>query len=264
MEPWVRSLRMITALMRTALMGSAQYRASFMLDLLTGSISSLGIVLPLVFVYDHAQSVGGWVFHESLLVTGFFLILQGLVGFAVEPNLGAIVEGVRSGSLDYLVLKPVDAQLTASFTKIAPARLWDVVAGAIVLAWGLTGVAVPTPGAVGAAIALLGAGICGIYGLWLLAICASFWFVRVDNLRFLLSSALDAGRWPVHVYQGWIRLVLTVLLPVAMVTSFPAMALLGRLDWSLILHAAAVGAGFLLLSRVAWVMALRHYTSASS
>jgi ABC-2 type transport system permease protein len=57
---------------------------------------------------------------------------------------------------------------------------------------------------------------------------------------------------------------MTVLVPVALVTSWPPMALLGRLDPAHAAQAVAVGAGMLLVSRLAWTQALRHYTSASS
>ena len=264
MGPSVRSVRVIMALLRVALMNAAQYRASFVVDLLTGAISSVGVILPLIFVFDHTADLGGWSFDESLLVTGFFLLLQGLVGFAVEPNLSAVVEGVRSGALDYLVLKPVDAQLAASLQRVAPAKAWDIFAGGGVTAWGLAHLPTPSAGQFLTAGALLALGLLATYGLWVLVICTSFWFVRVDNLRFLLTAVLDAGRWPVGIYRGWVRLVLTVVIPVAVVTSFPALALIGRLNPTLVVQAAGVCVALLVASRLSWLAALRHYTSASS
>jgi ABC-2 type transport system permease protein len=182
----------------------------------------------------------------------------------VEPNLGAIVEGIRSGQLDYLLLKPPDAQLVASMQRVAPARGWDVLAGLGVGGYAMAHLATPPPAAVATAVALLGAGLLAIYGLWVLVVCTSFWFVRVDNLRYLLGAILDAGRWPVTVYRGLARVVLTMVIPVAIVTSYPALALLGRLEATLAAQAAAVAAGMLAVSRFAWVQALRRYTSASS
>ena len=259
-----RALRVLAALLRVAFMTTAAYRASFLVDVTVGAIASVGVVLPLVFVYAHSSSISGWSFPEALLVTAFFLLLQGLVGMLVEPNLGAVVEGVRSGALDYLVLKPVDAQLVASLQRIAPAKAWDVLAGLGLLLYAQGQLPAFSPSAILAAAALLLCGLAAMYGLWILVVCTSFWFVRVDNLRFLLSSVLDAGRWPVSVYRGWVRLVLTVFVPVAVVTSFPALALLGRLDGALVLQAVAVALGLLGLSRLTWTLALRRYTSASS
>jgi ABC-2 type transport system permease protein len=259
-----RLLRVLGALGRVALMSAATYRASFLLDVFTGAITSVGLVLPLVFVYGHASTVAGWSLHEALLVTAFFLVLQGLIGAFVDPNLGAIVEGIRTGALDHLVLKPADAQLVAGLQRLAPARLWDVLAGIGLGVYALSKLPTPTPGQFMLAAALLACGLAAMIGIWVLVTCSSFWFVRVDNLRFLLSSAMDTGRWPVTVYRGWLRTLLTVVLPVALVTSFPAMALLGRMEPGLVLQAAAVGLGLLALSRWAWVSALAHYTSASS
>ena len=260
----MRELRLIAALARVALMNAAQYRASFLVDLVTGAVSTVGIVLPLALVYNHTERIAGWSFHESLLVTGFFLLLQGAVGLAVEPNLSAIVEGVRSGALDYLVLKPVDAQLVASMQRIAPAKIWHLLAGVGVVLWGLS--ALPSPSLVASltAVVLFVVGLFATYALWVLVICTSFWFVKVDNLSYLLVAVVDAGRWPVTVYKGWVRLFLTVVIPVAMVTSYPALALLGRLGPWLAVQGVVVAIVLLVISRVAWLFALSRYTSASS
>jgi ABC-2 type transport system permease protein len=103
-----------------------------------------------------------------------------------------------------------------------------------------------------------------MYGLWLLAICASFWFVRVDNLRYLLWSVTDAGRWPITVFSGPIRWALTVAVPVAVLTSFPALAIRGRWDATLLAVAVATTLAFVVGSRIVWRRSLASYTSASS
>lgn len=252
------------ALARVSLMTAMQYRASFLVETAVQGLTAAGFVLPLVFVYEHAASVAGWTFHEALLVTCFFLLLQGLVGLLVEPNIGALVEGVRTGTFDFLLLKPADAQLVASVQRIAPARAWDLLAGVILGAWGLSALPTPPPLAFVVSAALLLSGLAAMYGIWVLIVCTSFWFVRVDNLRFLLGSIVDAGRWPVSVYRGWVRTFLTVVVPVAVVTSYPALALLGRMDAALAAQAVGVAAAMLVVSRWAWTRALGHYTSASS
>lgn len=247
-----------------ALQTAFQYRASFWLEFLFGSANAIGVCAPLFFVYAQVPTVAGWSFPEAMLVTAFFLCFSGLVAGLIEPNLGAVVDGVRTGALDYLLVKPRDAQLVMSFRKVAPAAIWEVLAGIIVGGWALSQVPPPTPSAIAAAIVMLIAGLMAVYGLWLFVVCLSFWFVRVDNLRYLLSAITDAGRWPVTVYTGWARVLLTAVIPVALVTSFPAMALLGRLDVGLASQAVGVAVGMLTGSRIAWRYAIRHYTSASS
>lgn len=259
-----RGLAALPALARVSLMTALQYRSNFALEILIGgATASMGLV-PLLFVYGRAHDIAGWTLPESLLVTGFFLMLSGVVGTFVEPNLSAVVEGVRNGQLDYMLVKPVDAQLLASASRVAPARLWDMVAGVGVLGWALSQLPTPSAGQGLLAFGLLVSGLGAMYSLWVGVVCLSFWFVRVDNLRFLLSAITDAGRWPVSVYRGVSRLLLTVVVPVALTTSFPALALLGRLDSGLLAQALAVSAVGLVVSRLLWKNAVSHYTSASS
>ncbi len=260
----MRSLRVVAALLRAALATTAAYRASFLVELVVSAGGSLGVVLPIVFVFGHTDSVAGWSRDEAVLVTACFLVLQGLVGAFVEPNLGAVVDGIRTGQLDYVLLKPADAQLVASLQRFAPVRLWDVLAGLVVGAWALARLPAPSPTQALAAALMALAGCAAVYGLWILVVCTSFWFVRVDNLRYLLSAVMDAGRWPVGVYRGAARFLLTVLVPVALVTSWPPMALLGRLEPASAAQALLVGGGMLVLSRLSWKAALARYTSASS
>lgn len=260
----VSRVEVVRALLRVSGMVAFQYRASFLFELLVGAVNTVGVVVPLWTIYGHWNAVAGWSFPEALLVTGCFQLLSAAMGGLVEPNLGAVVEGVRNGQLDYLLLKPTDAQLVASLNRADPAKVWDLLGAVLVLGWALSALPPPSVAGVATALVLLGAGFVAMYSLWVGVICLSFWFVRVDNLRYLLSAITDAGRWPVSVYSGFVRLFLTVVVPVALVTSWPAMALTGRMDAAGVAQALGVALVLLVLSRIAWVQALRRYSSASS
>jgi ABC-2 type transport system permease protein len=259
-----RPLPLVLALIRVALMTAWQYRLTAWLELGVGALNAVGVVAPLFIVYSHAPTVAGWSFPEAMLVTAFFLVYGGLVAGIVEPNLGAVVEGVRTGALDYLLVKPADAQLVVSLQRVNPSAAWEVLAGIGVGAWAMSQVGWPSPTAMALACTMLAAGIVAAYGLWLLVVCTSSWFVRVDNLRYLLSAVNDAGRWPISVYRGFARVVLTGIIPVALVTSYPAMALLGRMTAATAFSAVAIAAAMTVVSRFTWSRALRHYSSASS
>jgi ABC-2 type transport system permease protein len=257
-------LEVVAALARVSLLTAMQYRASFFAEMVVGALSAVGVAAPLFLVYARVPAIEGWDLDGALLVTGFFLLYNAFVAGLVEPNLGAVVDGVRTGELDYLLVRPVDAQLVLSLRKVAPAAAWELVAGVAVVGVALTRLGAPSFGTLLAALALFCSGLAATYGLWLLVTCTSFWLVRVDNLRFLLSAITDAGRWPVSVYGRGLRLVLTTVIPVALVSSYPAMALVGRLDAQLSLGSVATALVMLAASR--WVLrrALRSYASASS
>ncbi|MEZ4316764.1 MAG: ABC-2 family transporter protein [Myxococcota bacterium] len=260
----MHSVRVVAALMRTSVTTAMQYRSDFMVGLLSGLGETLVATVPLFLVYQHTESVLGWGFYDTLLVMGLYLLMNGLVSTFVEPNLGAVVEGIRSGALDHVLLKPADGQLLVSLSRISVDGIWDALAAIVLIAWCLANRAELTALDLGVGALMFGSGLVAIYGIWLLAICTSFFFVRVDNLRFLLWSAAGAGRWPVGVYGTIIRLVLTFAFPVALVTTFPAVALRGQWDLTLVATGLITSLGFLLGSRWAWTRSLAAYTSASS
>jgi ABC-2 type transport system permease protein len=256
-------MRVVVALMRASLLAGMQYRSEFLLDLVTGILRTFWTMAPLWLVFAHRESVAGWTLPEASLVVALFLGLAAFQGGVVEPNLGEVVESVRNGTLDLVLVKPADAQLLVSVRKIAVSRVWDLVGGVALGAWALARLPTPAAGDVAVAATLAGAGLVAMYGIWLLAICAAFFFVKVDNLRYLLWAVNDAGRWPLDVFRGAARALLTFVVPVGLITSFPAMALRG--EWSGWLVATSIGtaSAFAVISRWAWRRSLAAYTSAS-
>jgi ABC-2 type transport system permease protein len=111
---------------------------------------------------------------------------------------------------------------------------------------------------------LMAVGVMVLYALWILVVSAAFWVVKVDNLSYLFGSLFDAGRWPIAVFRGALWFAFTFVFPLALMTSYPAMALIGRLSPTTALAAVAGGLTFASLARVVWQRALGFYTSASS
>jgi ABC-2 type transport system permease protein len=97
-----------------------------------------------------------------------------------------------------------------------------------------------------------------------LIVAACFWVVRLDNLTYLFTSVFDAARWPVQIFRGAWRVVFTLIIPIGLMTTYPAMALLGTLGARTAWLSLAAAAGFAVVARLGWSYAIRHYTSASS
>lgn len=257
--------RAIGASLRVALMTALQYRASFIGEAVVAVFWLAWTVVPLWVVYRFDTGIAGWSRNEALLVVGFFITLSGILDAFVDPNLSAVVQHVREGTLDFVLLKPVDALLLVSVHRTAPAKIPHIVAGLAVSGYAASRlVSPPGPGEIAMATLLLGAGVAVLHSLWTLVVSLSFKFVRVDNLSYLLRSVVDAGRWPAAFYPPAVRIALTFVVPVALMTSYPAMALRGTLEASGAAVAIAVATAFTVVARLAWTVALRRYASASS
>lgn len=248
-----------------SVIGAMQYRADF---LLKGAISVVWLavaLIPLISVFQQRAVVRGWTFPEALVVVGWFALMKGVLEGAISPSLTSVVEHVRRGTLDFLLLKPADAQFLVSTAKFEPWRGIDMVGALAVLCYAFHRLGhPPAPRAVLLAAALLGVAVLVLYALWILVVSASFWVVKVDNLSYLFGSLFDAGRWPISVFRGVLRFAFTFIFPLALMTSYPAMALLDRLEPRTAAAAVAGGLVFASLARVVWLRALAFYTSASS
>lgn len=86
----------------------------------------------------------------------------------------------------------------------------------------------------------------------------------VDNSVMLYRDITRMGQIPVDVYKAPISFLVTFVLPVGMMMSFPVKALLGLLSWQFIIIAFCFSAVFLLGSLKFWQFSLRQYQSASS
>ena len=182
-----------------------------------------------------------------------------------HQNLSKIVDQVQTGSLDFVLLKPIDSQFWLSARILSPWGLPGIAAGfALILVGAIRAGARPDPLTLFTTALLLAASVLILYSLWFMLASTSIWFVKVWNATEVLRSTLVAGRYPISAFPAGMRLFFTFVLPVAFLTTVPAEAILGRgsLPWTL--ASLAMAAGALGASRCFWRYALRFYTSASS
>ena len=258
-------LRLLAVSARTSLVTSMQYRADFLVQGLMGVGWSAIALIPLLVLYGQRDTVAGWGFGPALLVIGMFTIMRGVLEGAINPSLIAVVERIRSGSFDYTLLKPADAQFLVSTTRFEPWRVIDLAVGVGVLGWGFVEIGHgPGPAAIATALVLMLGAMAVMYSLWILIVAAAFWVVRLDNLTYLLGSIFDAARWPIQIFRGAWRVLFTAIIPLALMTTYPAMALRGMLSAATVAACLGGAAVFFALSRTVWTLALRGYTSASS
>lgn len=255
--------------LRMASLAAMQYRVDFLVRGLIAFLWSALTLIPLLVVFGVRKQVAGWPFAEALVVVAWFMLLRSVLEGAVSPSLTAVVEHVRKGTLDFVLLKPADAQFLVSTAKFEPWRIVDA-AGALIVfgyAFGLMH-RLPSIAHVATGVVFLALAVLILYSIWILVVCTAFWVVKVDNLSYLFGSLFDVGRWPIDVlrgvWRGTLMMVFTFVFPVALMTTYPALALLGRLGLRTAVLALAGGIAFAIIARRVWRRALGMYTSASS
>ena len=260
-----RHLALVAAQLRIAVLAALEYRVGFWTEGVVGLAWSVGGVVPLLVALEHRADVAGWGPWEVVLLTGFFLIISGVFSSSVQPAVSESMTQIRRGTLDYVLLRPVDALVSCLVAAFEPWSLIEVVVGVVVvvvasLELGLA----PSGGQLALLGAVLASGVVSLYALGVLMLSASFRALELQNLTFLLESLLDFAHWPISVFRGPLKLVFTFLVPFAVMTSYPAQSLMGALAVEDALGAVLTALGLAVLARVTWGRALRGYTSASS
>ena len=123
---------------------------------------------------------------------------------------------------------------------------------------------VPTPLHILIALVLMFAALAVLYSIAILVISIAFIVVRADNLIFLFGSIFDLARWPTTIFTGALAIVFTYVIPLALMTTYPAQALMGTLSLPSAGVSMLLAAVFAIAARLMWVASLRKYTSASS
>ena len=88
--------------------------------------------------------------------------------------------------------------------------------------------------------------------------------LEVDHLVFIYRDIINLGKLPVDIYREPIRSIITYLIPVGVMITLPAKALMGLVSPIGIIATLGIGAVALVASYRFWNFALTRYTSASS
>jgi ABC-2 type transport system permease protein len=263
-EP-LRPIRLLALFWRVGILNELQYRANFAIQLFQSAIALGTGLAVLALVFGQTSTLAGWSQPELLAVMGVHVLMGGLIRTLIQPNMIRLMEDIRRGTLDYLLTKPEDAQVLASVREV---RFWqavDVAIGVIVL-----GVAIAQLHAqvgIGQALAFAVALVLGalmVYCFWLILTIGAFWIVRMDQIAELFEGVYQAGRWPVTVYPGWLRVSLTFLVPIAFAVTVPAEAVTSRLTAETLVLAVVFAAALLVVTRLFWRLGLRRYGGASA
>jgi ABC-2 type transport system permease protein len=264
MKP-IGAVRLAFIHLRVAALNELQYRLNFFVQLVQSTIALAVGLIAIAVVYSHTKSLGGWSQGQLLAVMGVHLLIGGVIRTFVAPNMRQLMEDVNEGTLDYALTRPADSQLMVSVRIFSIWNSIDILMGVVVVVWAgfLVEGTVGVSGTLGFLVVIL----CGsiiVYCVWLAATTITFRIVRGDYVMQLLDGIYEAGRWPVTLYPTWLRMTLTVLVPLAFAVTVPAEVVANRFDASSIVWSLVVTSAFVIGSRIIWRHGIRQYSGASA
>jgi len=265
-----RYLRLFVAFGRFGLNRELAFRGNFIAKVL---VEVLWLAILLIFyriVFAKTSVVAGWSESQYLFFVGCYFSLEGLMETLFLSNCNEFSNLIRSGDLDFYLLKPIDEQFLVTCRDIDWSTVPNVLMGGVVMGLALRQMGWTfDPMQVGTFLVMFGCGVAISYSFMLVLTSTSIWFVRNQSIFELWWLFTSLVRYPKEIYsRSWaspLGFVLTFIIPILLVINVPANIMAKSiLDGRMMAFTLLVTIIVLYASRRFFQNALRKYRSASS
>ena len=260
-------VRLLSCLAGRSVRSMVAYRAQFWIELLGAGVRFATGVLSLTVIFGNVDTINGWSQASAGVVLGVFFIVTGLHNVVFGPSIGALsgYDGdIVRGVLDFHLLRPRGTQLLVSVARWAPLVAAEVVFGAVVVARALAWLGSELSAwQIASFIYAVAVSVSILYSLTLSLASLMFW--KADFMfSWLLRPVVQLARFPTALYPGWLKLLMTWIVPVGVLTTVPAQVLLGEFSLPMLAAVSVLAVGGLGATNLMFRAGLRRYASASS
>lgn len=270
MQHAFRYARLWLALARFSLVREVAFRTNFLVKIFV-EVLWLGILIAFYeTIFAKTKMVADWDRYQYLFFLGFYFALGGLLETLFLENCNNFADLVRTGDLDFYLLKPMDEQFLVTCRTVDWSCAPNVLMGAGVMlaalvnsGWEFDATRV---------LLFLLMMVCGTglaYGFLLLLTSASIWFMRNQSLYEMWWLFSTLMRYPREIFRGsWAAPVgwfFSFAIPIMLVTNVPArIMMVAIIEPALAIYTFGATVVVLWASRWFFKFALQRYRSASS
>jgi len=171
---------------------------------------------------------------------------------------------IVSGDFDLVLVKPINPLFRALAGGADPLDLFMLVPYIGALAYTAHLLRIITITNVSVYMLLLLNGILIAAGFHILVLALAILTTEIDHAIMIYRDLTSMGRVPVEIYRDPLRSILTFVVPVGIMMTFPAKAFLGLLSFRTIAFSCFLGVAFVSVCYRVWKYSLSRYSSASS
>lgn len=273
-------VRVFLTFVRNSLVRDMMFPANFLI----GAVASLGWVSMniafylLIFEYTDRIGVdtgqgGAWNEHQFFVFIATALFINSIMQTFFMTNADEFSDLIRTGGLDFALLKPIDTQFLISLRRMEWASLANFCVAIALMIYAvprLEGFTLTAWQVVLYPFYIL-TGVCILYSLTIVLASASVWLGRNTSIYDFWFYITNFSRYPMEIYNGpiggWLRWSFTFVLPILIVVNVPARMMAKPLQAQyvhLALFAIVATVASLVVSRWVFKRALASYRSASS
>jgi len=269
---------------RNSLIRDMTFRADFIFQCISSVAWTAMNVGFYLIIFRFTSMIGedtGWKRDEFFLFLATVWFINSLVQAFFMPNMNEFSELIRTGGLDFALLKPIDTQFLISLRRIEWSALSNFGVGLLIAGVSLYGMATrasepiyPTALSVFLYVFFVLCGVAIMYSVMICLAATSVWLGRNQSLYDFWFYITNFSRYPMEIYNtpmgrpllGFFTFVIPVLVVVNVPARILAQPLRPRADWEWPLAAWAIVSTIAAVSASRWLFkrSLKSYRSASS
>ena len=259
----MRYLKLFCKTFALELSSELVYKLNFIIKSFSLIIADFVSPVLALLIYNTTLGIPGWSFEQFILFQGTLIFIIGLAHLLIITIPYKVIEEVRDGTFDKFLIKPYNTLMLLTFSSVDIEGLAEVFAGLALIVWSfirLNLTVFSTNFLV--YLFLIGLGLLFVYSLMVLIASLSFLVIKAEALVSLFFSLVDLARYPIQIYGIGFRFFLTFLLPVAIMSTYPASSLVFGLKFWSILEITVPVVLFFIISIYLWNKAMSKYSSA--
>lgn len=219
-------------------------------------------ILYLYLMVRPKGNLGGWSLDEIFLLQGVFAMIDSFTWSFFYQNMRLLTNEIFDGQLSVHLLKPINPQffLMTRYNNYNNVFRFMIGLGLFIHSVINLKLAI-TLGSLLLFLAVALIGLFTIYLLWFGIATFNFWTDRLNNINDIMPSMRDFWLVPRNVYSGLIGLIVTSIIPIALIVSVPSEIILGQIDWRAIARLALFASILFVITRKFFYFSLQKYSS---
>src|SRR4029077_20687342 len=110
--------RVLATFFRNSLVREMAFRGNFLIEVVTNAFWFGAQLVLFTLIFGNVNEMNGWNRNQFFAFMATGMIINTLIEAFFMPNCANFSELIRTGNLDFALLKPIDTQFLISFEKL--------------------------------------------------------------------------------------------------------------------------------------------------
>ena len=254
------------AFFRNTLSRDMEFKMNFISEIFIDGIYYISLFFFFQVIFRFQDTFRDFTQEAIIIFLIVLYFIDALYSFLLGGNVFEVNNKVKSGDLDFILIKPVNSQFFISFRYVNTYAIISMIILAVLLirlTYKFHGNEFFIMNYLLCIISII-LGIIIFYAIEFIIASLVFWFRNFSYAGWLAGELLKYSRRPDTIYSEWFRKILFSFLPMALIASVHARILLFDFNPRLLLIQLCAAALFFTLSVLIWRKGLMRYESASS